>query len=700
MATSSKKALHSTFMTAEYIEKLRSLCTFSKTTTNEIIDIFKELHGSLSKGTSTPSTSSRGRRCSTDDSDPIAALQRASRARESFDRPCTDKSGAKQCWLVSELDPWNLVLSRGFIELREHSWGELFLEGYSRADNNTPRYRDALLVSLLVDVLLQQHRCVTIIVLNVAFSNMDMAIFWHSLQNGGEGVRHLEFTSESGELTLLQWFGIELWSYSVVCLPALHSLHISRLLFNDEVAQTLGNYMVTTTTLKSMVFNDVQAECKHATLFLDHLARNTTVTSLKFHEHFVLAQGGQALARVLKNHVALECLEIRGKEKYTPSAVLRAAVQSCSLKSLAVHKFTILAEDIEVMAAGLTRHPPSYAMEKSPRTRTSSLEKLSFFDSKRKPGLQAAYGKLIGGVLLQLTIKRCFLGDVFAVTAARKLRNDSRLRVLEVKDSGLPVSAIRILVKALEEHLLHADVGELRHHGFLSIGRDIPAGDDPEQQLTLMLDWPEKSIVNVMRSLEQNRSVRALMIEKTSFRTRAIKALARFVVENRMLNTLFLYLEDEDCGESFQYLAVCRELAEAVPRNRFLTTVGVNSEDVDRNSMIILDALRRNSMLVNEAVNFVHGSNDRNHVLAFETLQYSRTVFESLCLDVSGARAKEEIDKARRRLAVNYFIFAGVVKAKIVCHPRPKRKTTFDKLGKDVRAHICSYLILADVLDI
>ncbi|KAK8769071.1 hypothetical protein V5799_014464 [Amblyomma americanum] len=105
-------------------------------------------------------------------------------------------------------------------------------------------------------------------------------------------------------------------------------------------------------------------------------------------------------------------------------------------------------------------------------------------------------------------------------------------------------------------------------------------------------------------------------------------------------------------------------------------------------------------MLVNEAVNFVHGSNDRNHVLAFETLQYSRTVFESLCLDVSGARAKEEIDKARRRLAVNYFIFAGVVKAKIVCHPRPKRKTTFDKLGKDVRAHICSYLILADVLDI
>ncbi|KAK8768516.1 hypothetical protein V5799_015021 [Amblyomma americanum] len=108
-------------------------------------------------------------------------------------------------------------------------------------------------------------------------------------------------------------------------------------------------------------------------------------------------------------------------------------------------------------------------------------------------------------------------------------------------------------------------------------------------------------------------------------------------------------------------------------------------------------------VLRNQAGNFVKGSNDKKHAQAFETLQYFGDFREELCSDnedLDEAPAKKQIDEACKRLALNYFIFTGVVKAKIVCHPHPKRQPTFDKLSKGVQAHICSYLSLSDVMDI
>ncbi|KAK8765582.1 hypothetical protein V5799_031810 [Amblyomma americanum] len=793
MASSSKKDQRSTLMTAKYIDTIRGFCTYGQPTAKDIIDIFKELHGFLSKGALTPSSSSsRGGKRRTRDS----AIQGSSGYRENFDRPCTCKPGEKQCWLASELEPWNRVLSQSFMELREHSWGELVLQGFKCLQSDVPGFRDVLRTSLLVSVLLQQHRCVTKVVMNTAFTNIEMPIFWHSLQNGGAGVRYFEFTSSVNfQLSLLEYLGMEYWSQSTVCLPALHSLLISRILFDEGVARTLGGYLERTTTLKSIAFHTVEAECKNATVFLDHLARNRTVTSLLLQEHFVMAQGGQALASVLKNHAALENLEIHGRQDHSPSAVLRAAVQSSSLKSLSVHWFAIRAEDIEAMAAALTRRPPSYAIlpgaaEKPPRTQTSRLERLAFFDCiECKPHVQAAYGTLIGGVLVQLKIKRCFLGEVFALVAACQLRTDSRLRVLDVKENVLPVSATHALVQALEVNstlkkvafdlsglMPEPDLGTMFDtireigvrsrievdwyeprpsdvskggqlcsiSGFfvelktfspedvatilepLASGNNVisacirctsPVEDVIVQQLvdalgktkslrrlSLRLEWPENSIVDVLRSLELNRSVRALRIIEATFTKRSSKALARLVEVNRTLDALIVCLKEKDSVEFLQHRAVCRALKEAVPRNRFLTKVVVNVGGVNHASdFVIMEAFRRNSVLRNQAGNFVKGSNDKKHAQAFETLQYFGDFREELCSDnedLDEAPAKKQIDEACKRLALNYFIFTGVVKAKIVCHPHPKRQPTFDKLSKGVQAHICSYLSLSDVMDI
>ncbi|XP_037554744.1 uncharacterized protein LOC119431330 [Dermacentor silvarum] len=194
-------------------------------------------------------------------------------------------------------------------------------------------------------------------------------------------------------------------------------------------------------------------------------------------------------------------------------------------------------------------------------------------------------------------------------------------------------------------------------------------------------------------------------IHRVTFRRRTAKALGRLVESNRTLVSLIIDLEesDPDVDYMIQQRNVCRELKEALLRNRFVIgiTVNVARRDCSRDP-VILGALRRNLMLVNKAVHFVNGSVEKQDALAFETLQYCfsvqlslRAVFNALDQSVI-----EKIAEARKRLASEYFILVGVVKTRIACHPHRKRKTTFDKLGKDMQARICSYLSLTDVVDI
>ncbi|XP_050032422.2 uncharacterized protein [Dermacentor andersoni] len=190
-----------------------------------------------------------------------------------------------------------------------------------------------------------------------------------------------------------------------------------------------------------------------------------------------------------------------------------------------------------------------------------------------------------------------------------------------------------------------------------------------------------------------------------TFRKRTAKALGRLIERNRSLAFLTVHLDESDPDVDYvaQLRGICRELKEALLRNRFVVNIEIYAADrVRSNQPVIRDSLRRNAMLVNEAVRFVKGSMEKNDALAFETLEHCLSLQLSLRMDLNLSldSALEKITEARERLAFNYFILAGVVKAKIVCGSRRKKKTTFDKLGKDMQARICSYLSLNDVMDI
>ncbi|KAL1442701.1 hypothetical protein MTO96_046289 [Rhipicephalus appendiculatus] len=110
-------------------------------------------------------------------------------------------------------------------------------------------------------------------------------------------------------------------------------------------------------------------------------------------------------------------------------------------------------------------------------------------------------------------------------------------------------------------------------------------------------------------------------------------------------------------------------------------------------------------MLINQAIRFVNGSMDKTDALAFETLQHCQSVPIRMhsYIDISLDSAELKVSEARERLALNYFVLAGVVKAKVVCQRKRKAKkkmTLLDSIGRVMQARICSYLSLTDVVDI
>ncbi|KAL3196202.1 hypothetical protein MRX96_045304 [Rhipicephalus microplus] len=74
-----------------------------------------------------------------------------------FERSCTWEPDNERCWIMSDVESWNRILADNCIELRELNWCELALMGYQWPEKK-PGDKDMLRASLLIHVLLRQHR--------------------------------------------------------------------------------------------------------------------------------------------------------------------------------------------------------------------------------------------------------------------------------------------------------------------------------------------------------------------------------------------------------------------------------------------------------------------------------------------------------------------------------------------------------------
>ncbi|KAH7964312.1 hypothetical protein HPB51_027452 [Rhipicephalus microplus] len=109
-----------------------------------------------------------------------------------FERSCTWQPDKQRCWIMSDVESWNRILMDDCIELREIKWCELALLGYQWPEKQ-PGDKDMLRATLLINVLLRQHRCVTYIFLDLARTKVERHVMWHALKTGAMGVKRLQY---------------------------------------------------------------------------------------------------------------------------------------------------------------------------------------------------------------------------------------------------------------------------------------------------------------------------------------------------------------------------------------------------------------------------------------------------------------------------------------------------------------------------
>nr|XP_037270972.1 uncharacterized protein LOC119163135 isoform X1 [Rhipicephalus microplus] len=591
-----------------------------------------------------------------------------------------------------------------------------------RATSGPKRSRlmqDVLRASLLIHVLLKQHRCVTEVSLDHYITVVEKYVLLDALKTGAEGVKRLVYKQAAIDIICqIPLTSATVCSEAIASMTNVTYLNLSNMWFSEEDARMIGGYVEKTTSLTFLDLEQIEADDKGAGIFLDHLSRNRSLKTLHMQEHFLLERKGRALADAIRNHATLEELKVKGSKDESPSALLIAAAQSRSLRSLILLESFIDAAHIKVMASALTI--PSLPAEFEALTvrppPMSRLQKLSL--SSCKPfhsDMEAAYAKLIGGALVELTLSDCGLGEVFASHASERLLHDRRLNLLNVETNLFSVNSLQSMIKSLETNktlktlvvslttahseedisplfetmrqvnafsrmwlhwknpwpsdlansLLTArtlsvsikldDYKEVdaavtlgaiaRHRSFdaaeiecskkvepavLHILADALARTKSLQHLVLNLSGlPDADVVNLFRALESNRTVFTMVLNAITFSKRNAKAFGRLVECNRSLVYIHVNLQrsDPNVDRMVQFHNICREVKEALRRNRFILNVSARTGYSNpSNDPAIKAAIRQNSVLISQSLRFVTGSMEKTDAMAFETLQHCQSL--------------------------------------------------------------------------
>ncbi|KAH7975991.1 hypothetical protein HPB52_007248 [Rhipicephalus sanguineus] len=331
-------------------------------------------------------------------------------------------------------------------------------------------------------------------------------------------------------------------------------------------------------------------------------------------------------------------------------------------------------------------------------------------------------------VLLDLTFYNCSLDATFATAAANALAKDSRLRTLELQNNPIPITGCTEMIEALKVNKSLATLSfnvtgmpaaNLMAPFFQAIddcnaasrlkiswvqprGPDFAKGVEKCSDLTLRVNLSENDGIDLIRSLERNKTVQVLTLSEFLFRKRAVRALGQLVTNNRHINELTVTIR-EGASEWNQMKSACRELKEAILSNRTLTVLNVELITVNLASdFAIKDTLRRNVMYVNEAVYFVKGSNERSHAAAFEALKKSYSLKKAVkrTFSMTDDQALAKIEDAHKRFAANFFMLTGVVKERVRCEPNPNGLATLEECDVRVLTHLCRFINLNDVLQV
>ncbi|XP_077537091.1 uncharacterized protein LOC144149405 [Haemaphysalis longicornis] len=212
----------------------------------------------------------------------------------------------------------------------------------------------------------------------------------------------------------------------------------------------------------------------------------------------------------------------------------------------------------------------------------------------------------------------------------------------------------------------------------------------------LLTSWPRSDgvLADCVDSLVASTTLEEVALTMTALEVSSAESLARLVSNSRIKKlSVSVYSAVDD--------AVLEALARGMGESKFVVEFQFACgcwPPLSRSTHRLFDAVERNMGLLNRAAGFALGTaTDVASATAFDALCDGPALFPHV-ERLSSQRehgAAQLLARAKCRIAGDFFVLAGVVRERIVCHPGPA--TQFDSLNSDCLAAIARWLKLDDV---
>ncbi|KAH6925010.1 hypothetical protein HPB50_027162 [Hyalomma asiaticum] len=677
--------------------------------------------------------------------------------------PDSETCMRKLCWLVRNIGVWNGFLENVGMELRENRPGRLSLYTFARCDPSLNEY-GSVCVTLLAELLaahrciyfvhvgysgtlfsmkasLIQHltpnssieqfhvdgqtmnrdevftflkavwraKPLSVQVSNVALRRCDV----HSLSV------YVEITETLRELSLLDT-GFKV-ADTIALFKALEestSVEYLRLEMNTvgiRGAKQFSALLRRNTALRSVTLQRVKLQAKGAVFIAFGLLQNTTLACLRIASNSIGPVGARALAEALRMNKSLTVLDLRDNSIGTSGAMALADTLkvNATLEELHVCGNVISEEGVVAIAEAVTDN--------------KSLKVLSLFANGFGEVGVAMLGKLVASnrtlMRLNATLESSYGAPRRHLDAfAEALATNSSIRGVQLFVWGAPamkqLSRMLPLTQTLQylcvctcgpeiEELcdalaLNKSIQEVEINCFINLEDGSALARLFEKTTTIQAVTITKRVKNtclirLFHGIAKNTSIWWFSVQGGSLTSTVCSAIAAALESNRSLAcmTLGRATADDSC---------LKLVSAALERNRSLQMMCMNYAAGSVPALQIRERLRRNMGTMMQAIEFALTKNASKPLAeAFELYKDSSFFLQELAKanrNQGRPAASLLIKEAERFIEENYFQITGIVREKVVCVKRTRKKmrtTMIDNLNKYCIRELLSYLRVSDV---
>lgn len=661
-----------------------------------------------------------------------------------FDLACT-ATEQRTCQIVPRVSVWNELLCQARLQLRElpGARGQLALVAAETRCLPKPTKEERIQAAALVYWLLTTHSCVASADIS-GFDGHDQLIcdaFW-----ANSSIKTLKFDSGSMKIRQNLFAFVSLLGHveEVECTT-------SRDCADECLVGALGSLLRSTTSLRSLNLSALRIGRDGALRLMEDFMANSTVEELSVHSSIAYCS---AFREYLRGTVNLKSLSVStglAPRRWTLKPILTGLLENESITDVTLEDFMVEWESAELVFKLLaqnralrafhvtfarcvlfSRPSANYCLWVAALGENDSLKEVTLPMGILRPQQWESVFKALSTnesvkkVTIQLdnVLKRCDLPEVCRLI--RKSGADGKVSLGTCISDDINVLACKASSEALIWSRFFTDSSQVlkvvralpSFDHITSLNLEVKASDFDEELVSAIADYiistdslkklslqawghgAGGSWKAIVQALSQNASIRKLELYANTVCHENAESLADVVNDSRTISTFgFNVLHPCEVG------TFTRRLSMAVQDNYTLLNLVLHGEipaDSAANWFTVWDTARRNAGLVALAAQFVTGSRRDGYcaralelVSSHPGLLKQITKLASVTEDEASAMVRKSIGDIASMLA--FMQMAGIVKRRLVCHPREDGRPQLDDLNDDCLRLLRSYLKISDV---